>query len=54
MAAALTAIIGDGHTRPAANQFSVSATQKSGSAWVVMACVSVIIMSPSVVNARPF
>ena len=49
VAASLTAIIGDGHTLPAANQLSVSATQKSGSAWVIMARVSVIMMLPSVV-----
>ncbi len=54
MAAFFTVIIGDGHTLPAANQFSVSVTQKSGAEWVMMACVSVIIMSPSVVNVRPF
>lgn len=38
-----TVMIGDGHTRPAANQLSVSTTQKSGSSWVMMACVSVMI-----------
>lgn len=41
-------IIGDGHTRPAANQLSMSATQKSGSLCVIMACVSVIITFSSV------
>lgn len=53
MAAFFAAMIGDGHTLPAANQLSVSATQKSGSECVAMACVSVIIMSPSVVNFCP-
>lgn len=52
MAAFFAAMIGDGHTLPAANQFSVSATQKSGSECVAMACVSVITMSPSVINVR--
>lgn len=41
-------IIGDGHTRPAANQLSMSVTQKSGSLCVIMACVSVIITFSSV------
>jgi len=47
-------IIGDGHTRPAANQLSMSATQKSGSLCVIMACVSVIITFSSVEYALLF
>lgn len=47
-------MIGDGWTRPAANQFSVSATQKSSSLCVIMACVSVITMLPSIENLRLF
>lgn len=43
--------IGDGHARPAANQLSVSATQKSESLCVMMAWVSVMITSPSVENS---
>lgn len=38
-------VIGDVRTLPAANQFSVSTTQKSGSLCVAMAWVSVITMS---------
>lgn len=43
--------IGDGHVRPAANQLSVSATQKSESLCVMMAWVSVMTTSPSVENS---
>ena len=53
-AAFWTAIIGDGHMRPAANQLSVSATQKSGSLCVIMACVSVMTMLSSVEYALLF
>lgn len=53
-AAFWTAIIGDGHMRPAANQLSVSATQKSGSLCVMMACVSVMTILSSVEYALLF
>lgn len=52
-AAVRTEAIGDGHIRPAANQFSVSATQKSGSLWVVIAWVSVMTVSPSIEYGCP-
>ena len=45
--------IGDGRVLPDANHVSGSATQKSGSLCVAIACVSVIIMSPSVVYGLP-
>lgn len=43
-------MIGDGHTRPAANQFSKSVTQKSGLECVAIACVSVITIFSSTTN----
>lgn len=46
-------MIGDGHVLPAANQLSESATQKSGSECVIMACVSVITMLSAILNVRP-
>lgn len=48
VAAFVTAIIGDGHVRPVANQFSISGTQKSESECVIMACLSVMMMLSSV------
>ena len=53
-AAVFAAIIGDGHVLPAANQFSLSGTQKSGSQCVAIACVSVITISLSVLKFRLF
>jgi len=53
-AAFWTAIIGDGHVRPVANQLSVSVTQKSESACVIIACVSVMTISSSVENSLLF
>ena len=47
-------MIGDGHMRPAANQFSVSATQKSVSLCVTIACVSVMTMLSSIVCGFAF
>ncbi len=48
-----TWMIGDWQMRPAANQFSWSATQKSGSEWVIMAWVSVMMMSSCTENDWP-
>ena len=44
---------GDGFCRPAANHVSLSAIQKSGSACVIIASVSVITIPFSIVNFRP-
>ncbi len=49
-AVACIVVIGDGHVLPAANQFSLSVTQKSESSWVIITIVSVIIASWSIVN----
>ena len=46
-------MIGDWQMRPAANQFSWSATQKSGSEWVIMAWVSVMMISSCTENDWP-
>lgn len=53
VAAVCNALIGDGRVLPAANQFSSSATQKSESRWLAMACVCVKIMSFSMSNSWP-
>lgn len=45
--------IGDGRVLPAANQFSLSVTQKSLSSCEIMAYLSVMITSSMVVNAMP-
>lgn len=54
VAAFCIATMGDGHVRPAANQFSVSVTQKSGSECVMIACVSVMTTFSSIVNFMLF
>lgn len=46
-------LIGDGRVLPAANQFSLSVTQKSLSSCEIMAYLSVMITSSMVVNAVP-
>ena len=53
-AACCAACIGEGQILPAANQFSLSATQKSLSLCVAMANSGVITMSPSISNVWLF